>query len=139
MKIYPILGVYNAQYNKTNFNASVPQKEIKKIGADYIERSEKVTDKFGMYDLARRYFHGEIMPLLERAKFDRKQGAYHQFRQEVVNSMFSRIELDFNPELIIFKKNAAGYTLDKEKKNFRSLVGSVNSIADRWKKFEDKK
>lgn len=137
MRIYPVLGCKHVQY-QTNFNGLVPQKEIKHIGTDYIKRSEMAKDREEIYDVASRYFYEGIMPLIEKKYLCQRSVPFDTFRQEVINAAASKIELEFNPEFISFKKNAEKYSLNKEKNTFKDVVGTVNTITKSWKKIIDR-
>lgn len=141
MRIYPVLGCNSLQCQKnssTSFNGIVPQKEIKNIGTDYIKRSENAHDREEIYDVASKYFHEGILPLIEKKSLCKINATYDLFRQEVINAAASKIELEFNPEFICFKKNSEIYSLNKEKNTFKSVVGTVNTITKHWKQIIDK-
>ena len=140
MRVYPILGcnsLLNQNNTSTSFKGIIPHKEIKNIGTDYIKRSESANDRNEVYDIASKYFYEGILPIIEKENLC-KITSFDLFRQEIINAAASKVELEFNPDFINFKKNSERYSLNKEKNTFKNFVGSINTIAKNWEHLIEK-
>ena len=141
MIIYPVslstkLSCKNSKIQ--SFRGHISQKEIQEVGDHFIKESKLAKNREEFYSVAKSYLNEGIIPVLDRNNKLSKDSNNEELRREIVNMIFSDIELSFAPSLMKLQENVKHAGLKEERKHFINIVKTVNEIIESWHNSKNK-
>ncbi len=123
----------NTIKNCNSFKGRFFQNEIQEVGDKFIKESKHAKNREEFYSVAQSYLKEGLIPIFDKKSLIEKEPADNELRQEVVNMVFSDIELSFDPSLMQLQDSVKHNGLKDERKHFANIVKTVNKIISNWK------
>ena len=108
MKVYPVSLNTNVKCKNSivpAFSGHISQKEIQEVGDRFIKESKLAKNREEFYSIAQSYLNEGLIPVLDRKNIFSKETDHKELRQEIINKVFSDIELSFAPSLMKLQDN----------------------------------